>query len=87
VLPVLRQGISWSGRAVRRHSSEISVEGLLAVDLFVNRDFVPSGLCWPSSSFGAKGSTCVESDAEIGDQRMGSCALVVSGITQMKNPL
>jgi hypothetical protein len=36
---------------------------------------------------GAKGSTCVESDAEVVDERMGSCALVVSGIPQVKDPL
>ena len=37
-LAILRQGVLWSGRAVRRDPPEISVEGLLAVHLFVNRD-------------------------------------------------
>jgi hypothetical protein len=37
-LAILRQGVLWSGRAVRRDPPEISVEGLLAVHLFVNRN-------------------------------------------------
>ena len=37
-LDIFRQGVLWSGRAVRRDPPEISVEGLLAVHLFVNRN-------------------------------------------------
>ena len=37
-LAILRQGVLWSGRAVRRDPPEISVEGPLAVHLFVNRN-------------------------------------------------
>ena len=37
-LAILRQGVLWSGRAVRRDPPEISMEGLLAVHLFVDRN-------------------------------------------------